>query len=545
MSEKSIAINEEVAGVSDIGDFWRLLKPNVMSLVVFTAGVGLYLAPGTIHPLLAVIAILCVTVAAGAAAAINNAYDADIDRIMARTRRRPTAAGRIQPADALAYGLTLSVFSIMVMGLAVNWTAAALIALTIAFYVLVYTMWLKRRTPQNIVIGGAAGALPPMIGWAAVTGDVSLTSVALFAIIFFWTPPHFWALALFRAKDYENVGVPMLPVTAGPAATRLQILIYTVLLLPVSLLPVLVGSSGLFYGVIAGVLGSGFLLHALRLWQDGTQRSATKTFRFSILYLFGLFGALAADRLLTSSLAVWRDDGHGRADTRSAPPPAAKEHRPRRRSASPGGAVLRDHHGQAQRQRRMTSKSGKKLITAFGAFGVILAMVGLTAASVPLYRLFCQVTGYGGTTQVAQEVVPGAVDRMIRVRFDAGIGDELPWRFQPVQREIEIPIGEETLAFYRAANLSDRPIVGSSTFNVTPHKAGPYFSKIACFCFTEQVLQPGEAVDMPVSFFVDPAILEDDNTRDLTTITLSYTFFMLEDETEKLVEGPAGERPAS
>ncbi|MEM7044099.1 MAG: cytochrome c oxidase assembly protein [Pseudomonadota bacterium] len=193
----------------------------------------------------------------------------------------------------------------------------------------------------------------------------------------------------------------------------------------------------------------------------------------------------------------------------------------------------------------MSRQPKRHLITALGAFGVILAMVGLTAASVPLYRLFCQVTGYGGTTQVAEEAVPGAVDRTIRVRFDASIGDELPWRFQPAQREIEIPIGEETLAFYRAVNDSDRPIVGSSTFNVTPHKAGPYFSKIDCFCFIEQVLQPGEAVDMPVSFFVDPAILDDDNTQDLTTITLSYTFFMLEDETEKLVEAPATERPAS
>lgn len=300
MSEKSIVITEEVAGVSDVLDFWRLLKPNVMSLVVFTAGVGLYLAPGTIHPLMAAIAILCITVAAGASAAINNAYDADIDRIMARTRKRPTASGRIQPADALAYGLTLAVFSIMVMGLAVNWTAAALIAITIAFYVLIYTMWLKRRTPQNIVIGGAAGALPPMIGWAAVTGDVSLTSIALFAVIFFWTPPHFWALALFRSKDYENVGVPMLPVTAGHAATRLQILVYTVILLPVSSLPVIVGSSGLLYAIIAAALGGGFLFHSLRLWRDGTQRSATRTFRFSIIYLFGLFGALAADHLLSS-----------------------------------------------------------------------------------------------------------------------------------------------------------------------------------------------------------------------------------------------------
>jgi protoheme IX farnesyltransferase len=302
MSQKPMSIAADVTDVSDVRDFWLLLKPNVMSLVVFTAGVGLYLAPGTIHPIMAVVAILCVTVAAGASAAINNAYDADIDRVMARTKKRPTAAGRITPADALAYGLTLSVFSIIVMGLAVNWMAAALIAVTIAFYVLVYTMWLKRRTPQNIVIGGAAGALPPMIGWAAVTGDISPMSVSLFAIIFLWTPPHFWALALFRTKDYADVGVPMLPVTAGAATTRRHILCYAALLLPASLLPVVIGSSGWLYALVAVGLGVGFLIHATRLWRDGTQRSATKTFRFSILYLFGLFSALAADRLLSSLL---------------------------------------------------------------------------------------------------------------------------------------------------------------------------------------------------------------------------------------------------
>jgi protoheme IX farnesyltransferase len=300
MSERSTAIVTGAADVSDVRDFWLLLKPNVMSLVVFTAGIGLFLAPGTIHPVIAAIAILCITVAAGASAAINNAYDVDIDRVMARTRKRPTASGRISPADALAYGLTLAVFSIMVMGLAVNWTAAALLALTIAFYVLVYTMWLKRRTPQNIVIGGAAGALPPMVGWAAVTGDVGLMPLALFAIIFFWTPPHFWALALFRQKDYADVGVPMLPVVAGAVTTRRHIFAYAAILLPVSLLPVMLGESGWFYGFVAVMLSTGFLFHALRLWLDATQRSATRTFRFSILYLFGLFGALAADRLLSS-----------------------------------------------------------------------------------------------------------------------------------------------------------------------------------------------------------------------------------------------------
>ncbi|MGI9500923.1 MAG: cytochrome c oxidase assembly protein [Geminicoccaceae bacterium] len=187
----------------------------------------------------------------------------------------------------------------------------------------------------------------------------------------------------------------------------------------------------------------------------------------------------------------------------------------------------------------------RHLVTAAALAAVILGMAGLTAASVPLYRLFCQVTGYGGTTQVAEDVVPGAVARTIRVRFDASIGDQLPWKFQPLEREIEVRIGEENLAFYRAVNVADQPIVGKSTFNVTPHKAGPYFSKIACFCFTEQVLKPDEEIDMPVSFFVDPAILDDADTRDIETITLSYTFFMLEDETRSLVEAAAKERPAS
>jgi protoheme IX farnesyltransferase len=301
MSDKPITMAAEVADVSDVRDFWLLLKPNVMSLVVFSAGVGLYLAPGNIHPVIAAVAILCITVAAGASVAINNSYDADIDRVMARTRRRPTAAGRIDPADALAYGVTLSVFAIMVMGLAVNWVAASLLALTIGFYIFVYTLWLKRRTPQNIVIGGAAGALPPMIGWAAVAGEVSIASIILFLIIFFWTPPHFWALALYRSKDYAAAGVPMLPVVAGDETTRRHILAYTLILLPLSLLPIVYAGSGIVYGVLALGLGLGFAGHAFLLFRERTQRAATRTFRFSILYLFGLFGALVVDHALTAS----------------------------------------------------------------------------------------------------------------------------------------------------------------------------------------------------------------------------------------------------
>ena len=292
-----------VADVSDVRDFWALLKPNVMSLVLFTAAAGLYLAPGTLHPLLTLIALLCIAVAAGAAAAINNAYDADIDREMTRTCWRPTATGRIDPADALAFGVTLSIIAVMIMGLALNWTAAALLALTVAFYVFVYTIWLKRRTPQNIVIGGAAGALPPMVGWAAATGDVSLASFTLFLIIFTWTPPHFWALALYRCQDYTRARVPMLPVVAGRENTRRHILGYTLALLPVSLLPVASGVAGMAYGVVALLLGGGFVGLALRLWRDGSEGTAMRTFRFSILYLFALFSALMLDKGLTG--LVW------------------------------------------------------------------------------------------------------------------------------------------------------------------------------------------------------------------------------------------------
>jgi protoheme IX farnesyltransferase len=217
---------------------------------------------------------------------------------MARTRRRPTASGRIAPGEALAFGATLALMSVMVMGLAVNWVAAALLALTVPFYVFVYTVWLKRRTPQNIVIGGAAGAFPPMVGWAAVTGDVSLAPITLFLIIFMWTPPHFWALALYRCQDYARAGVPMLPVVAGLEKTRQHILGYTATLLPVSLLPWWFHFAGDLYGLAAFGLSAGFLAYAVRLWRDRSPRTASRTFRYSIVYLFGLFGALVVDKAL-------------------------------------------------------------------------------------------------------------------------------------------------------------------------------------------------------------------------------------------------------
>ncbi len=247
--------------IAGVGDYIELMKPRVMSLVVFTALVGLVVAPGHIHPVIGLTALICIAVGAGAAGALNMWYDADIDGRMARTAGRPIPMGRLLAGEALAFGLTLAGFSVVVLGLLVNVVAAALLAGTIAFYVVVYTMWLKRRTPQNIVIGGAAGALPPMIGWAAATGGVSLEPVVLFLIIFFWTPPHFWALSLYRTEDYARAGIPMLPVVAGAEETRRQILLYTLLLAPLGLAPWLLGYAGLSYGIVA--LATGAIMVAL------------------------------------------------------------------------------------------------------------------------------------------------------------------------------------------------------------------------------------------------------------------------------------------
>jgi len=283
-------------------DFFALLKPRVMSLVVFTGAVGLVLAPGSVHPVLAMVAVLCIAVGAGASGCINMWYERDVDAIMRRTRHRPIPSGRIEPQSALEFGVALSAASVMVMGLAVNWAAAALLALAIAFYVFVYTIWLKRRTPQNIVIGGAAGAFPPMIGWAAVTGDVSLASIALFAIIFFWTPPHFWSLALYRSGDYQAAGIPMLPVVAGAEATRRQILLYSILMLPLSLAPWFLGVSGLVYAVGAGVLSLVFVGGAVSILVRKTDGEARWMFRFSILYLALVFALLMVDHAVAGLL---------------------------------------------------------------------------------------------------------------------------------------------------------------------------------------------------------------------------------------------------
>jgi protoheme IX farnesyltransferase len=283
-----------------VADYIALLKPRVMSLVVFTGLAGLVVAPGHLHPVLAGVAVLCIAVSAGAAGAINMWYDRDIDAVMSRTRNRPIPAGRVPPDAALAFGVVLSAASVMMMGLGVNWLAAGLLATTILFYVFVYTVWLKRRTPQNIVIGGAAGAFPPMIGWAAVTGEVGLGSIALFLLIFMWTPPHFWALALYRRGDYAAAGVPMLPVVAGEAATKRQMLLYALLLLPVALAPALLGIAGLVYAAAALALGLIFVAMAIAvLREDGAatgHRAAKRMFAFSILYLFLLFALLIVDR---------------------------------------------------------------------------------------------------------------------------------------------------------------------------------------------------------------------------------------------------------
>jgi len=285
---------------AEVADFIALMKPRVMSLVVFTALVGLLLAPGHLHPVLGLAALLCIAVGAGAAGALNMWYDADIDAVMTRTARRPIPAGRVLPGEALGFGFTLAVGSVVMLGLMANWFAAGLLAFTIFFYVAVYTMWLKRSTPQNIVIGGAAGAFPPMIGWAAATGGVGLESVLLFLIVFLWTPPHFWALSLLRAGEYARAGVPMLPVVAGRAETKRQILLYTGVLVPVSLAPWLLSFAGAVYGIAALVAGALIAVLAWRLWvaddDRPTELAGRRLFAFSILYLFVLFAALLVDR---------------------------------------------------------------------------------------------------------------------------------------------------------------------------------------------------------------------------------------------------------
>ena len=277
-------------------DHALLLKPRVMSLVIFTGLAGLILAPGEIDIVTAIIAVLCIGLGAGASGAINMWYDRDIDGRMERTMDRPLPAGRLAPRNALWLGIVLSIVSVGIMAGAVNAMAALLLIATIAYYIFIYTIWLKRRTPQNIVIGGASGALPPMIGWAAVTGDIGLGAVVLFAIIFMWTPPHFWALSLYRCGDYEKAGVPMLPVVAGIRETKKHILAYAFLLMPITILPGVIGMTSWTATALIGALGVWFIVHALRVWRDVTMERARAMFRYSILYLFLVFVILLADR---------------------------------------------------------------------------------------------------------------------------------------------------------------------------------------------------------------------------------------------------------
>ncbi|MDC9823626.1 heme o synthase [Devosia sp. ZB163] len=282
-----------------VGDYVALLKPRVMSLVVFTALVGLLLAPGGINPIIGAIAILCIAIGAGASGALNMWYDADIDAVMSRTVNRPIPAGRIERDHALALGLVLSVFSVCLLGLATNWLAAGLLGFTIFFYAVIYTMWLKRSTPQNIVIGGAAGAFPPMVGWAAVTGSISIESIVLFLIIFLWTPPHFWALALYKQSDYGAAGVPMLPNVAGERVTKVQILVYSVLLVASSLIPSLTGFMGPIYTVAALATGAGFVWLAWALFRTtetvAMKKAGRSLFTYSLSYLAVIFFALLTD----------------------------------------------------------------------------------------------------------------------------------------------------------------------------------------------------------------------------------------------------------
>ncbi|MEY2925653.1 MAG: hypothetical protein RL367_130 [Pseudomonadota bacterium] len=299
----SLSVPHFEALPADWRDFLALTKPRVMSLVVFTGLCGLLAAPGHIHPTLAFTAILCIALGAGAAGALNQWYESDIDALMKRTENRPLPAGRLDRQSALHFGVGLSFFSVILLYIAANWVAAAILTASILFYVLVYTVWLKRRTPQNIVIGGAAGAFPAMIGWAAVTGNVGLLPVMLFALVFAWTPPHFWALALFMEADYAKAGVPMMPVVAGERSTRIQIFVYTLIMAAVAVAPWIMGQTGRIYGLTAVIGSALFVLLSvpvLRRTSDLAMKPERRLFRFSILYLFVLFAAIAIDRMVAA-----------------------------------------------------------------------------------------------------------------------------------------------------------------------------------------------------------------------------------------------------
>jgi protoheme IX farnesyltransferase len=306
----ALSSQQQLAGATggllepSVSHFWSLLKPRVMSLVVFTGFAGMYVAPGSQHPLLFAIALFAIAAGAGASGAINQWYDRDIDAVMSRTKTRPIPAGFMAPAEALTLGLVVSALSVLLLGLATNWLSASLLAFTIFFYAVVYTVWLKRRTPQNIVIGGAAGAFPPMIGWTAVTGTLSVEPLVLFAIIFMWTPPHFWALALVKNDDYARANIPMLPVVAGAVETRRQIVIYAILMAPLAVVPSFIGMTSLVYGVVAGLAGAVFVGLSLKLWADGRDKTAMQLFGYSIIYLFLVFLGIVIDRFAAGWVGV-------------------------------------------------------------------------------------------------------------------------------------------------------------------------------------------------------------------------------------------------
>ncbi len=296
------AVLEPRISLAEPGDYLALLKPRVMTLVIITALAGILIAPVPVHPLIGFVSLLAIAVGAGASGALNMWYDADIDAVMTRTRTRPVPAGKVLPGEALAFGLTLAFLSVVTLGIVANWLAAALLAFTIFFYVVIYTMWLKRWTPQNIVIGGAAGALPPIVGYAAATGSVSLASVVLFAIIFIWTPPHFWALALVKSQDYATAGVPMMPNVKGADHTRLEILLYSIALAPLGVLPWVMGFATWAYGIVAIVGGAAVLEAAIRVYRvregEAANSASRRLFGYSILYLFALFLEIAGERTL-------------------------------------------------------------------------------------------------------------------------------------------------------------------------------------------------------------------------------------------------------
>ena len=465
------------AAQGTVGDYWTLLKPRVMSLVIFTALAGLVAASSDIHPWLALVALLAIAVGAGASGALNMWYDADIDALMARTANRPVPRGAILPGEALGFGLALAVGSVLVLGLLVNIVAAALLAFTIFFYVVIYTMWLKRSTPQNIVIGGAAGAFPPMIGWAAATGSVDARLDRAVPHHLHVDAAAFLGLALFREDDYARAGVPMLPDVAGASETRRQILLYSLILVPVTFLPSLLGTAGSLYTVATALLGVAFLWHALVRVPLARRRYGAARLPAPLRLLDPLSlrdfrpyhrraragrGAFPTGFRMSPAMrpeTVFAR-GHG------APPQAF--HRAGVGAARPGGPVLRDHCRPAWRRCRLevvltcravpvTPNSAKNRKVALMSAVLVVGMVGLAYASVPLYRLFCQVTGFGGTTQRAEVAPEKTVDRRMTIRFDANTAGSLPWTFEPVQRSLDVKVGEEKFAYYRATNRSDQP----------------------------------------------------------------------------------------